>query len=87
MVFEANDLLNNSVGTSYFMPPECCKSNLNEQKFSGKKADLWSLGVTFFSLVFKEVPFRGENILQLFDNIQNKEYRSIFSKRLILFLG
>lgn len=79
VVCDTSDILRNSVGTSYFMPPECCKENLNETGFSGKKADIWSLGVALFCFCFKEVPFKGANIFEIFENIEKQEFALIFN--------
>lgn len=66
-----NDSLHDSVGTYYFQAPECF---LNEGKgFCGKPADVWSLGVTFFAFTFKELPFKGDFLEELLDNITKKE--------------
>lgn len=61
------------------MPPECCKKNLNELGFSGKKADIWSVGVTLFCFCFKEVPFKGYDFFELFDNIENQKFFTFYS--------
>ncbi|MGE6051872.1 protein kinase domain-containing protein, partial [Klebsiella pneumoniae] len=54
-LFEGDDdRLNNTVGSAGFMAPEMC---LGVKDFSGKKADIWSLGVTLFSFIFGRLPF------------------------------
>lgn len=59
-------------GTYHFMPPELIG---NDQKYiSGFKADIWSLGVTFYSFTFLELPFYDQNLDLLFDDIRNKKY-------------
>lgn len=35
-------------------------------------ADIWAMGVTLFAMVFGFLPFQGENIIDLKDNIQSK---------------
>lgn len=40
---------------------------------SFQAADIWSLGVTLFSLVFGKVPFHDENILALYNKIRIQE--------------
>ena len=55
------------------MSPEMCKKNNNEG-YSGKIADIWALGVTFWSFTFMNVPFIGSNISKILENIQNQEF-------------
>ena len=51
-----SDIVNGSIGTLYFMPPEGLKS-VNKEGYSGKKADIWSLGVTIYSFIYQRLPF------------------------------
>lgn len=53
------------------MPPEACDKDQVKKGYSGKRADIWSLGVTFYSFTFLDVPFKGESFGQIFDNILN----------------
>jgi serine/threonine protein kinase len=39
------------------MPPEVCDPDVGS--FSGRKADIWALGVTLFAMVFNRLPFLG----------------------------
>ena len=57
-----NDLLDNTQGTYLFMPPEACDKDQVKKGYSGKAADIWSLGVTFYSFTFLDVPFKGESL-------------------------
>jgi serine/threonine protein kinase len=36
-----------------------------EMHYSGKAADVWSLGVTCFSFAYLSVPFNGETVIEL----------------------
>lgn len=36
------------------------------------KADIWSIGVVFYELLFGRFPFTGNNMIDLLKNIQNK---------------
>ena len=42
--------------------------------YSGKSADIWALGVTLFALTFTVLPFDGNSISEIRNNIQNSEY-------------
>jgi len=65
---ESKDLFSGSAGTHHFMAPEVCK-RLKPEGYSGSKADVWSLGCCLYSLAYKLPPFTGENLLQVFENI------------------
>lgn len=58
-----------SRGTPAFVAPEII--NENHQKFSARGTDIWALGVTFFLLVFLQLPFRGKDPLSLYNAIEN----------------
>jgi len=42
--------------------------------FSGKAADIWAMGVTFYAFVFYRLPFSttSQNPIDLFDQIEKK---------------
>lgn len=70
-LFDKTDSINDCEGTYHFMAPELF--NLQEKmSFKGKLADIWGLGVTFFSFIFLEVPFLGNNLLEMADKIKNE---------------
>lgn len=56
-----SDTLNTTEGTYYFMAPEMCRQDMGQSGYHGKAADMWALGVTFFSLIYLEVPFFSES--------------------------
>lgn len=55
-----------SAGTYHFFPPECCDPQI--EIHSGKKADMWALGVTLYCLLFNKLPFWDS------DNCENEFY-------------
>lgn len=54
------------------MCPESGKDNEHSAGFSGKRADIWALGVTLFAFTYNVVPFDGENILEILENIEKQ---------------
>jgi serine/threonine protein kinase len=56
-------------GTPLFMPPEMFSSDkLSADPFA---ADVWSLGVTMFMLLFGQAPFTGSNFLEISESVRN----------------
>ncbi|KRX10308.1 Protein kinase-like domain [Pseudocohnilembus persalinus] len=66
-------------GTYQFMAPEYFKDSMTQivQKKDllkiMKESDIWALGVTFYCLVYKKLPFYDVNQLKLFQKIQNSK--------------
>lgn len=74
-----NDKITGSNGTLYFMSPECCKKLDDEEDgYSGKASDIWSLGVCLYALITKKLPFVGRGganqITEVSEAITNQEY-------------
>jgi len=59
------------VGSLAFMPPEICM--ISNGAISGRIADIWSMGVTLYSIIFGRLPFENRVILELFDAIRNQD--------------
>ncbi|XP_076817094.1 calcium/calmodulin-dependent protein kinase kinase 1-like isoform X1 [Clavelina lepadiformis] len=63
--------ISSTVGTPAFLPPEAV-SGVND-KFYGKPLDIWALGITLYSLVYGETPFKSPHILELHEKICNHD--------------
>lgn len=62
--------LDNTVGTPAFLAPEALVG-----KFSGRAADVWSMGVTLYAFVYGVLPFYDTNIIALYGLIQHQGLR------------
>lgn len=60
-----------SAGSPAFLPPELCV--VKHGDVSGKAADIWSMGVTLYCLMYGRIPFEKENIFELYESIRNHE--------------
>lgn len=58
-------------GTPAFRAPETLSGT--GLVFDGKKADIWSMGVTLFAFVTGDIPFKNQAIPKLYEQIQNEE--------------
>lgn len=65
---DEEDTLTKTEGTFHFMPPEVCDPDVNS--FSGKKADVWALGITLFALVYNKIAFHGQNEYFVMESIR-----------------
>ena len=71
---EGEDVLNSKFsGTYHFTCPESGKNNEFSSGYSGKRADIWALGVTLFAFTYNTVPFDGDTVLEILNAIENKE--------------
>ncbi|CAG8514917.1 11658_t:CDS:2 [Dentiscutata heterogama] len=71
MFTQGNDKMKKSAGSPAFMAPELCVANRGE--ISGKAADIWSMGVTLYCLIFGRLPFVKDNVVDLFESIKNDD--------------
>ena len=74
MVNNSDDKIRNSAGTFHFMSPESQKTFSFTKGYSGKAADIWALGVTFYAFTFLELPFDNENLDKIMKSIQNQKF-------------
>lgn len=57
-----------SAGSPAFMPPELCVPKHGH--VSGKAADIWSMGVTLYCLLFGRIPFEKHGMIELYQSIR-----------------
>ena len=63
-------LLNDQCGTPAYMAPEVY---LNSKPYSGQAADIWSLGVCLYAMLFGLVPFKGKSMEELRNAVISQE--------------
>ncbi|KAJ0410257.1 hypothetical protein P43SY_002589 [Pythium insidiosum] len=59
-------MLKSTKGTYQFLPPEA----LSGDEFDGFKADIWAVGVTIYALNFGYLPFFSNDMIKLFEKIE-----------------
>lgn len=64
--------LTNTAGTPAFTAPECLSIKQGDSPYSGKAADIWSLGVTLYCLVFGRLPFQDDNVVVIYNKIRTQ---------------
>jgi hypothetical protein len=65
----ADDELRAALGTPAFLAPEVAAG----RAYRGRAADVWALGVCLYSFVYGELPFREENLADLYEAIEAAE--------------
>ncbi|OUC47453.1 kinase domain protein [Trichinella nativa] len=63
--------LTGTAGTPAFMAPESLTED-EDHFYSGRAQDIWSLGVTLFSLVYGDVPFKAPYSIILYKKIKTE---------------
>lgn len=53
------------LGTGLTMAPE-----VHQEKSYGRKADIWSVGIVFYQLIYGEYPFKGFSDQEIYKNIK-----------------
>ena len=77
-VVENNDILVQTVGTYHFLSPESLASKKTKGKsegYSGKGADIWALGITFFAMMFSKLPYYHSNLIKLMEMIEKDKVK------------
>lgn len=70
-IFEKPDVMMTakSAGSPAFLPPELCIAKHGD--VSGKAADIWAMGVTLYCLKYGRLPFKRDNVLDMYEAIRN----------------
>ncbi|KAF8249421.1 Pkinase-domain-containing protein [Wilcoxina mikolae CBS 423.85] len=58
-----------SAGSPAFLPPELCVAGHGD--VSGAAADIWSMGVTLYCLLFGCLPFNHRSMMELYEGIKH----------------
>lgn len=61
--------LSKTLGTPAFLAPEICAG----EDYDGFAADIWALGVTLYLFIFGTLPFKGDSLIDLYDQIADSE--------------
>ena len=64
-----------SAGSPAFLPPELCIAL--HGGISGKAADIWSMGVTLYCLMFGQIPFEEAGVYQLYETIKSQPLKIV----------
>lgn len=59
-------MTNQFCGTVYYMSPEI----LQKQAYNPKAADIWSLGIVLYKLLYNKYPFYGRDEFSLLQKIK-----------------
>ena len=71
-VVENNKMITGQVGTPFFTAPEIW----NEEPYN-YKCDIWSIGCIIYEMTSLTLPFKGDTIESLYENIISKNFKPI----------
>ncbi|KAI4865290.1 Pkinase-domain-containing protein [Hypoxylon rubiginosum] len=66
-----NMMTSKAAGSPAFLPPELCQARHGD--VPGKAADVWSMGVSLYCLRYGRLPFKRDNILDMYEAIRTEE--------------
>lgn len=69
--YDKDDNVSKTSGSPAFQAPEIATGALG---YSGRKVDVWALGVTIYYLLTGKIPFEADNLYLLFELIGRGEY-------------
>ncbi|KAH0787679.1 CAMK family protein kinase [Histomonas meleagridis] len=61
------------VGTPAYQAPEVIDRSPNDQDYEPGKEDIWSLGVTLYTLTFGTLPYQGQTVFEIVRSIVTTE--------------
>ncbi len=64
---DSTEKIKGTEGTYHFMAPESLKDSKDKSGFYGQISDIFSLGVTFYCLIYRKLPFAHNNLMELFN--------------------
>ena len=67
-----NDTVSGTKVTPGLFAPELVDMEDRAEECRGIPADIWSLGITLYSMLFGDIPFSGQTSLELYENIVKK---------------
>lgn len=72
-MFEKPDrmMTSKAAGSPAFLPPELCQARHGD--VPGKPADVWSMGVSLYCLKYGRLPFKRDNVLEMYEAIRTEE--------------
>ena len=68
---DEEDQLRRTAGTPSFTAPELITAG--QPKARGRKVDMFAVGVTLYCLCFSCTPFKGANIMEVYDQIRTHD--------------
>lgn len=71
-ILEKKQMAQTQIGTPFYTAPE-----IWNQKPYNYKSDIWSLGCIIYEMATLSLPFKGETIELLYENIMSKKYNPI----------
>lgn len=69
--YDSEDNVSRTSGSPAFQAPEIARG---EHGYSGMKVDVWALGVSLYLMLSGRIPFEGESLIDLFQNIGEGKY-------------